>query len=223
MNKDRIIIFGTNEFSEYVYLTIQKEQAAEVVGFSTLKKHFNQTNFCDLPVYPLEDLSQFFDMEKCQILIAVGYTEMNRRRENTYNICKQLNYHLYTYVSKRSVCDTDMVGEGCIIMPISYIPPKTKLGVCNVVNCNASLGHTSIVGNFNWFAGNCCFGGNVTIEDNCFLGMNSLIKNGLKVASKTMLAAYSYLNEDSKENKFYSGTPAVNVKKLNADVVCDFI
>lgn len=223
MEMDKIIIFGTNEFSEYVYLTIQKEQAAEVVGFSTLKRHFNQTNFCDLPVYPLEDLSQSFDMEKCQILITVGYTEMNRRRENTYNLCRELNYKLYTYISKRSVCDSDDIGEGSIIMPTAYIPPKTKLGVCNVINCAVVLGHTSTIGNFNWFSGSVVTGGNVTIGDKCFLGMNCLIKNGIKVATKTMIAAYSYLSDDSKENKFYSGNPAVNVKKLNADVVCDFI
>lgn len=220
---DKIIIVGTNEFSEYVFLTIQKEHAAEVVGFSSLKDFISQTEFCGLPVYPLEELTCFFDMNICQVLITVGYTKMNERREKTYNLCKKLNYRLFTYISSRSICDSDDIGEGCIIMPTAYISAKTKIGVCNVINCEAVLGHTGIVGNFNWFSGNSVFGGNVKIGNNCFLGMNSLIKNGVIVASKTMLAAYSYLSDNSIENKFYSGNPAINVKKLSADIVCDFI
>ena len=223
MKMEKIVIFGTNEFSEYVYLTIKKEHAAEVVGFSSLKDFISQTDFCNLPVYPLEDLSELLDMNEIKVLITVGYTKLNERRENTYNVCKKLNYNLFTYISNRSICDSDEIGEGSIVMPTAYIPPKTKIGVCNVVNCASVLGHTSTIGDFNWFSGNVIMGGNVTIGNNCFIGMNCLIKNGVKVASRTMLGAYSYLNKDSKENKFYSGNPAINVKKLNADVVCDFI
>lgn len=220
---DKIIIVGTNEFSEYVYLTIQKELAAEVVAFTTLKDYISQTEFCGYPVYPLEDLAQSFDMTSCQVLITVGYTKMNGRRENTYHICKELGFKIYTYISKRAICDSDSVGEGCIIMPMSYIPPATTLGICNVVNTASVLGHTSIIGNFNWFSGNVTMGGNVQIDDNCFIGMNCLIKNGIHLLSKTMVGAYSYLNDDTVEGRFYSGNPAINSKKLKSIVVCDFI
>ena len=220
---EKIIIVGTNEFSEYVYFTIQKEQAAEVIGFSSLKDYITDKEFCGLPVYPLEELSRSFDMSKCQVLITVGYTKMNERRVNSYNICKELGYKIYTYISNRAICDSYSVGEGCIIMPMSYIPPVTSLGICNVVNVACILGHTSSIGNFNWFSGNVTMGGNVQIDNNCFIGMNCLIKNGIHLLSKTMVGAYSYLNDDTIEGRFYSGNPANNTKKLKSIVVCDFI
>jgi len=220
---EKIIIVGTNEFSEYVYETIRIEKKAEVIGFSTLKEHLTQKEFCELPIYPLEELPNFFNMDDTLLLITVGYTKMNKRRENTYNICKQLGYRLYTYISPRAICDSTNIGEGCIIMPQTYIPPVTKLGVCNVINVGTIVGHTSNIGDFNWFSGNVTMGGNVMVGNNCFIGMNCLLKNGVNVASQTMIGAYSCLTEDTVEGRFYSGNPAINTKKLKSIVVCDFI
>lgn len=220
---EKIIIAGTNEFSEYVYYTVSKEHIVEVVAFTTLKETIQEDSFCNLPIYPLEELFQKFNGKEFQVLITVGYTKMNKRRENTYNICKKIGYKICTYISTRAVCDSESVGEGCLIMPLAYVPPLTTLGLCNVINTATVLGHTSKVGDFNWFAGNVVTGGNVIIDNRCFLGMYSLVKNGIHVASETMIGAYSYLSEDSVENRFYSGNPAVNTKKLKSDVVCDFI
>lgn len=217
-----VVIFGTTEFSEYIYYTMKAENVDNVIAFTMTRDYIKFDTYCDLPVWPFEELDRIIN-EPFEILLTVSYRSMNIGREKIYKDCKERGYKVYTFISTRAVCDSNAIGEGCIVMPMVYIPPLTNIGVCNVINVAAIFGHTSTVGNYNWFSGNCVFGGNVTIEDYCFFGMNSLIKNGLNVASKTMLAAYSYLNEDSKENKFYSGNPAVNFKNLNADVVCDFI
>ncbi len=221
--KELLIIFGTSEFSEYVFQTIKKEGIVKVIGFTVDKEHLSKNEFNHLPVFAFEDLPKLIDISSCGILITVGYTKMNQVRKEVYRKCKALGYKVATYISSRAICDSDSIGEGCLVMPMAYIPPITTLGICSVVNTATILGHTSHIGDFNWFAGNVVTGGNVRVDNNCFLGMNSLVKNGIHVASKTMIGAYSYLSEDTMENKFYSGTPAINVKKLNADVVCDFI
>ena len=220
---DKIVIVGVNEFAEYLFYTILKENQVEVVGFATLKDFLTVNQFCNLPVYPLEDLANILNSHDLKVLITIGYTKMNARREKTYNLCKSLGYDIYTYISSRAVCDSDLIGEGCIVMPMSYIPPLTKLGVCNVINVATIIGHTSVIGNFNWFSGNVTMGGNVTVHNNCFIGMNCLLKNGIRVNSQTMIGAYSYLSDDTIEGRFYSGNPAVNTKKLKSEVVCDFI
>lgn len=221
--KEKLLIFGISEYSEYLFQTIKKEGIIDVIGFTVDKEHFSTNEYNNLPVFVFEDLPREVDMSYCGILITVGYTRMNQVRKDIYDKCKTLGYKISTYISSRAICDSDSVGEGCIIMPMAYVPPVTTIGICSVINTATILGHTSKIGDFNWFSGSVITGGNVIIGNNCFFGMNSLIKNGLKVANKTMLGAYSYLSEDSKENKFYSGNPAANVKKLNADVVCDFI
>ena len=221
--KEKIIIFGTSEFSEYVYLTIKKEDQIEVVGFTVDKLHFEKTEFNGERVYVFEELCDYFDMQKCGVLLTVGYTRMNEIRGDIYRRCKQSGYRIASYISNRSICDSVLLDEGCVIMPMSYIPPATSIGICNVVNVGTIIGHTSKIGDFNWFSGNVTMGGNVIVGNNCFIGMNCLLKNGVKVASQTMIGAYSYLSEDTMEGRFYSGNPAINTKKLKSKLVCDFI
>lgn len=221
--RDKIFLFGTSEYSEYVYQTIKIEGEIDVVGFTVDKDHYKEETFNGLPIFVLENLSKEYNMVEYGILITVGYTQMNLLRKKVYNLCKSLGYRVASYVSSRSICDSDQIGEGSIIMPMAYIPPLSVIGKCTIVNIATIIGHTSIIGDFNWFSGNCVMGGNIKVEDNCFFGMNSLLKNGITVESFTMLGAYSYLNDDSKEGKFYIGNPAVNSKNLKSIVVCDFI
>ena len=220
---DKVVIVGVNEYSEYIYYTIKKENKIEVVAFSSLKEYMTCEEFCKLPVFPLEELPMFIDIAECKVLIAIGYTKMNSRRENTYNLCKKLNYNIFTYISTRAICDSDSIGEGTIILPMAYVPPATKIGVCNSVNTCALLGHSSTIGDFNWFSGNCIMGGNVTMGDRCFVGMNTLIKNGVKIESETLIAAFSNMTDNSEEGKFYIGNPAQNYKKIKSSIAIDFV
>lgn len=221
--RDKIFLFGTSEYSEYVYHTIKTEDEIEVIGFTVDKDHYNEGTFNGLPVFIFENLSKEYDMEECGVLITVGYTQMNLLRKKVYNLCKTLGYRVASYVSSRSICDSDQIGEGVIIMPMAYIPPLTEVGRCSIINIATTIGHTSKIGDFNWFSGNCIMGGNVKVGDNCFFGMNSLLKNGITIGSFTMLGAYSYLNDNSIEGRFYFGNPAVNTKNLKSKTVCDFI
>lgn len=220
---DKIVIAGVNEYSEYVYYTIKKENNIEVVAFATLKDHINQSEFCGLPVYAVEDLSSVLDMNSCQVLLAIGYTKMNKRRENTYNICKRFGYKIYTYISSRAVCDSDEIGEGCIIMPTAYVPPCTKIGKCNIINMGTYITHTGSIGDFNWFAATIVMGGNIKMGSNCFIGMGCTLKNGITVGSEVFLGANSYLSDNATEGLAYMGSPAVNKRNLSSSIVIDFV
>lgn len=217
-----IVIFGTSEFSEYLYYTIKLEADKEVLAFTLSKKYLKDRFFCDLPVIEFEDLPNLL-VDPFEILISVGYHDMNKGREKIYKQCKKLGYRVASFISTRAICDSKDIGEGCIVMPKAYVPPITSLGVCNVINVATILGHTSVIGDFNWFSGNVTMGGNVKVDNNCFIGMNCLIKNGIHVRSFALIGAYSFLNDNTLEGRFYSGNPAVNTKGLKSMIVCDFI
>lgn len=219
----KIVIAGVNEYSEYVYYTILKENAAEVVAFASLKEFITKQEFCNLPVYPLEDLPLYLDMQSCEVLITIGYTKMNSRRENTYNLCKKLNYNIYTFISRRAVCDSDDIGEGCIIMPTAYVPPCTKIGKCNIINMGTYITHTGNIGDFNWFAATIVMGGNIKMGSNCFIGMGCTLKNGISVGSKVFLGANSYLSDNAEDGLAYIGSPAENKRGLKSSIVIDFV
>lgn len=222
---DNIVIVGTNEYAEYVFEAIRKDKVADVVAFATLKAFQTQTEYRGLPVYAVEDLPDYLDMNDCQVLICVGYTEMNARRERTYSLCKQLNYRIFTYISPRAYidCEPENIGEGCIIMPRAVISPCTKIGICNVINSGSGVGHTSTVGNFNWFSGRVVTAGDVTIGNRCFFGINSVICNNVKIADETLIGVCSYVTKDTKSGLAYMGMPAKNKKNMKSKIVIDFV
>lgn len=222
---DKIVIVGTNEFAEYIYKAILKDKVAEVSAFATLKAFKNLSEWCGLPVYALEDLADEIDMDNHQVLIAVGYTEMNARRERTYNLCKQLRYRIYTYISPRAYvdCDLEAIGEGSIIMPRAILSPNIRVGVCNVFNSGAGLGHNGECGDFNWFSGRVCTGGNVRIGSKTFLGMCCVISNGVEIADETFVGVCSYVTSNTQKGLAYIGTPAKNTKNMKSKIVVDFV
>lgn len=225
--KRKTVILGTSEFSEYVYHTILKENQIEVLAFSADKKWLNQhedfSMFNGIPVIALEDLTEHFKGDKFDVIITVGYVKMNGIREKLYKYVKELGLSVGSFISTRSICDSDDIGEGCIIMPTAYVPPCTKMGVCNIVNMGTYITHTGVVGDFNWFAATIVMGGNVKMGSNCFIGMGCTIKNGICVASNTFVGAGSYLSDDSEEGLAYMGSPAVNKKRMKSKIVIDFV
>ena len=43
----------------------------------------------------------------------------------------------------------------------------------------------------------------MTIHNNCFIGANSTIRNGVTVADKTLVGASSYISKNTVENGVY--------------------
>lgn len=225
--KKNIVILGISEYSEYVYYTIKKEGQINVLAFTVSRSWLESNNvrryFNELPVVPLEDLNTHLLGMEYEILITVGYKRMNEIREKMYDYCKHLGYKIATYISSRAICDSDDIGEGCIIMPTAYVPPCTKIGKCNIINMGTYITHTGFVGDFNWFAATIVMGGNIKMGSKCFIGMNCVLKNGITVGTKTFLGAGSYLSCDSGEGRAYIGSPAINKRNLKSDIVIDFV
>lgn len=219
----KIIILGTSNYSEYVYKTILVENQIDVLAFSSTRDMVKESSFLGIPLLPLEDLSDIFDMTECEILITVGYTNMNNTRIKLYECCKNLGYKIHTFISIRAMVDSKEIGEGCIIMPTVNIPPCAKIGKCNIINVGTFISHGGIIGDFNWFAGGIMMGGNIKMMDKCFIGINCALKNSIVVESETFLGADSYLNCSTKKGLAYIGRPATNRKGWRSSIVIDFV
>lgn len=223
--KRKVIIIGASEYSEYVCQCMLKDNDAEVLAFAIGKSYIDKTVFTGFPVVAIEEIESLFDMSECAVLLTIGYKKMNEGRYKMYDYCKRKGFKFHTYISSRAYvdCNLEDIGEGCIIMPRADICPCTKIGVCNVFNSGSVVGHTSVIGDFNWFSGNACTAGDVVIGNRCFFGMNTLVCNGVHVADETLLGVYSYITSDTKPGLAYMGTPAKNQRNMKSKIVIDFV
>ena len=174
--------------------------------------------FYGLPVFPFEHIQDFVDINNTEFVLGLGYSQMNRVREEKFNECKERGYIVHTFISPKAIVYTDKIGEGSIIMPGVYIGPYSNIGVGNVIRANSVLSHHDNVGNFNWIADGCIFGGGVSVDNNSFVGLGSTIRNEISIANYTFIGAHSYLSRNTMPESVLMGVPASlkrNIKSLD--------
>lgn len=216
--KKKIVIFGTTDFAYQIYRYIKQDNENEVVAFTANKEFCSSSTFLDLPVIPIEELSDFISMENCCIIIAIGYNSMNNIRNKVYKQVKELGFQVGSYIHKSAVVLSDNIGEGNIILEGTIIGLGCKIGKCNVFMSGTCISHDCVIGDFNFFAPSATVAGKVLIENKCFIGANSTIKNELSIADYSLIGAGAYLNFSTKRKQVIVPSRSMSLDKESLEL-----
>lgn len=221
--KTKVIIWGSSMLSSMMHDILQKEDIVEVVGFTDYENYIKNDIFCGLKNIPFEKINLYYDMNECEIMLTIGYSKMNFFREKIYKECKDLNYKIHTYISPNSMLYSHEIGEGTIVMPSVFVGPNVKLGLCTILNFNVCVSHDICIGNYCFLAGGVTMGGEISMGDNCFIGLNCTLRNGIRVSNKTLLGANIYLDKNTKEGEGYVNMASTAIKKMDSEILIDFV
>lgn len=205
------VIFGDSAFAERIYKYIKQEGVDNVLCFTNEGDYINRERIAELNVVPFEKLSELYDNKAFEILICIGYANMNKLRKKIYCLCKNAGYKIGTWISSTVISYTKDIDEGNIIMPGVLIGPSTKIGKCNIIAARTTISHDNIIEDFNFISTNVIFGGGAVVNKNCFIGLNCTIKNSITISDYTIIGAASNVLRSTEENCVYVGNPA---KKL---------
>lgn len=217
----KIIIVGTSELSMCFFRSLKYEKEYEVVAFTVNKEYITNNDIEGIPVVPFEKLSQTLNMSECEIALTVGYKKMNDIREYFYNECKRQGYKILTYISPKATVYTDIIGEGTLIYPGTYIGPYCEIGIANIIHMQVCVSHHIKTGNFNFFAGGTMIGGDVEIGSNCFIGMDNTIRNGIQIGDRVLIGAKNFVSKSLRSKFAFIGTESD--KPLYSDFLVKFI
>lgn len=212
-----LVIYGDSPFAERIYSYIRIEGRDRVVGFVNDESFITRDVIAGIPVIPFQKLKYAL---KCdfEIILGYGYTGMNNLREKIYNECKKEGYKVGTYISTNAICYSDMISEGCIILPNVLIGPGTIIGKCNYFAASCVISHDSIIGDFNFFSTNVVLGGHANVGNHCFLGLHSTVKNDITLADYTFLGSACNMLKDSHYGCGYVGNPARKLDKSSLEL-----
>ncbi len=188
----------------------------EIGGFVVDSQFKNSDEFQSLPVFAFENIEELVDINAVQIVLALGYSNMNEHRKSKYNYCKSKGYKVFTYVSQQAQVFSDKIGEGSIILPGTYIGPYSEVGICTVIRPGTVLAHHVTIGDFNWIADGCTFGGGVKMGSHCFLGLGTTVRNEISIADYTFAGAQTYLGRDTELLMAYIGVPSKKIENVSA-------
>ena len=163
-------------------------------------------------MYEFENIENVVDISTVKIALTIGYSQMNEHRESKFNYCKEKGYKVLTYVSKQAQVYTNHIGEGSIILPGTYLGPFSEVGICTVVRPGSVLAHHDVIGDFNWIADGCTFGGGVRMGSHCFLGLGTTVRNEISISDYTFTGAQTYLGRDTERYGAYIGVPSKKIE-----------
>ena len=202
----KIIIAGNSLSAEILYSYIKLDQRYKILGFTVDEKFIQAKTLFSLEVLPLEKLHTFYDPSKTdmKIILAIGYKDLNRTRENIYTRLKEQGFSIETYIHPEAkIYNGGNIGEGSIVLANSVIEPFSTLGINSVVWANCTIGHHSKVENHCWIASGTVIAGEGVVRNNSFLGVNVTVANKVTVEEFNVIGGSTFITKDTKKNEVY--------------------
>jgi sugar O-acyltransferase (sialic acid O-acetyltransferase NeuD family) len=209
----KVVIFGIRDFAELAHFYLTHDSDHEVVGFSVSADIMpTSTHFLGLPVIPFDNVETYFPIDEVVFFAPLSPRNMNRNREEIYKKIKAKGYGCISYVSSKATIFSTDIGENCFILENNTIQPFTKIGNNVVMWSGNHIGHHGVIADNVMFTSHVVMSGHCEIGLNSFFGINSSIRDGLKVAEGTFLTMSSALTNDSEPWSVYKGNPAIKLK-----------
>lgn len=182
-----LIIFGDTTFAERLFKYISLEGRDKVIAFTQERDFISKKELQGLPVIPFENLGKL--NKDFELVIGIGYTQMNKLKKKVYDLCTSKGYKVATYISTNATVYTEDIQEGCFLAPGAVVGPGCRLGKANYLGSSVVLSHDNEIGDFNFISTNAVFGGFAKVKDNCFFGLHSTIKDGIVIASNNLFGS----------------------------------
>ena len=214
MSKNEIIIFGTGEFAQEIFIYLEKFSEFKVVAFTIHKEFIKEEKLYEKPIIPFEEIENNYSPNEVSMIICVGFSKMNKKREKIFLEVKNKNYKLENFIHPSNyVWDELEIGENCIILENNVIRPHVKIGNDVIIENNNVISHHCIIKDHCYITSQTIIAGHVTIESNCFLGINCTIRNRIKIEKESLIGAGAVILKNTKEKEVYSANTVMLSRK----------
>ncbi|MBE7386055.1 MAG: acetyltransferase [Leptolyngbya sp. SIO1E4] len=206
----KVIIFGAGDIAQMAHFYLTHDSEHEVIAFTVDKDYISSEEFCELPIYPFEEIEQQFSPEDYAMFIAISYAKVNKVRTEKYAQAKAKGYSLISYVSSKAThWENIEIGENCFIFEDNTIQPFVKIGNNVTLWSGNHIGHHSKIEDNCFITSHVVISGGVNIQRNCFIGVNATIRDHVNIAPNCVIGAGSLILKDTQENGVYTAPSAV--------------
>lgn len=219
MKSKKIIIIGLSNNAKLAAFYFDRDTDYKVIGFAVNQQYKTLNLFYNLPVYAIEEIVDKFPPTIHDAFVAVGYNNMNAVRESLYNDIKNKGYSMPNYISpKCTFLSNEPIGDNNFILEDNTIQPFVKIGSNNVLWSGNHIGHDVHIGNHNFITSHVVVSGFTKIQNNCFLGVNSTLRDNILIADKTLVAAGAIIMKDTDIEEVYLPAKSILHTKKSTDL-----
>lgn len=217
--KKKLLIFGDGEIAEQAFFYFSKQSEYKISGF--IVDSPKEEKFKNLPLISTKELENDFSNDQYLIHVALSYRNLNKNRQDKFKYFNDRNYEFASFISDKATILTDKknLGRNLFILEEQSIQTGVKIGDNVMIWSNNHIGHNTFISSHTYISSNvtisghcnigerCFFGVNscvadfITIGDDCFVTMGSIINNNLKNDCTTINKSTLIYDKDNKVNK----------------------
>ncbi len=210
-----LVIVGTGDYARIAHHYLERDSPQRVAAFTVHREYLTQETLLGVPVVPFETLVETHGPEEHSMLVATGFSKVNRVRTGLYEEGKRLGYEFVSYVSSRAIdLGSVEIGENTFVFELNNLQPNVRIGNNCVLWSGNHIGHDAVIGDHCFLASHVVVSGNVTIGEACFIGVNATIRDGVTIAPRCVIGAGALVMKDTEEGDVLSvrGTQALDVR-----------
>ncbi|RUR08741.1 acetyltransferase [Legionella sp. km772] len=216
----KVILAGNAITAEILYNYLLQDKRYQVMGLTVDDEYAAQGGIKELETIPFSQVAATYKPETHQIIMAMGYNDINQTRESMFFRLKNLGYHIETYIHPDAKIYTQYpIGEGSVIMPSAVVEPHVRVGVNSMIWVNVTLAHHSQVEDHCWLASGAVISGSAQIKRNVFIGVNATITNEIIVNEYCIIGAGALITKNTKASSVHLARSGEELRYSSQDYV----
>ena len=206
LKNKKLVIFGTGEMGALARFYFEQDSPYQVVAFTADDSFVLEETFEGLPLIPFSQIEKRYPSDQFEMHVALSYRKLNLLRAEKYLAAKALGYTLASYVCSKSVYWSDLtIGDNCFILENQTIQPTVKIGSNVMIWSGNHIGHGSWIQDHTYISSHVCISGHTDIGTHCFLGVNSTLRDFVKVGNHVFVAMGAMVTRDIAEGSVVTG------------------
>ncbi len=198
------IIYGNGAMAKVVYSYAKHTMKVAAFTVDDVCIEEGVETFCGLPLVPFSWVEEAFPSHHYQMLIAMGFIDMNTLRQQKYLEAKAKGYQFTNYIHPSFMWHDEVeIADNCIILDHVSIHPGCKIGHSTFISSNTNIGHDCIIENSTWINAGVSIAGGCHIGAGSFFGVNAALGHGVTLGERNFIAANSLLTKDTQDNQVW--------------------
>jgi sugar O-acyltransferase (sialic acid O-acetyltransferase NeuD family) len=199
----RTIIYGNGAIAKtlYSYVRTVMSVAAFTVDDGCIE---GAAEFRGLPLIPFSRVAESLPPADHQMIIAVGYVELNRLRRRKYDEAAALGYSFARYVAPGFVHHDDVeIADNCIILDGVTVHAGSRIGRGAFISSNVNIGHDCNIGDNSWINSGVAVAGGAEVGEESFLGINASIGHRVRLGARNYVGAATLITRDTSDDQVH--------------------
>lgn len=204
----KTVIYGNGAIAKVLYSYAR--HSMEIAGFTVDDVCIAEgvDHYLGLPLVPFSKVEQHFAPATHNMIIAMGFIEMNALRKRKYEEAAQKGYGFASYVHPSVFPHDDVeIADNCIILDHVSIHPGCRVGRGTFISSNVNIGHDCVLGENSWINSGVAIAGGCHLGEGCFFGVNASLGHGLNIGARNFIAANTLVSKHTEDDQVYLSEP----------------